>query len=680
VFEDNLIVATQPNCAWRLRAEQIIYSTGARELPAVFTGNDLPGVMLVSAALRLAFLYDLACGKRAVILASCSADADAARALTNYGVSITAILNLAAKDAPWAAQLTADGFDVRHNVTVFTATGTQSVSGANAIIDGTQEKFSCDCVLMNAGSIPASELPAAIGITFPYDDVLCRPVIEHAALAGAVHNRPSLSAAIADGAEAMNGGTRPPADTTPSPASAVLWDGKGKAFVDFDEDLQPRDLDDAIDEGFDDIQLLKRYTTAGMGPAQGKLTNIHAARHLAQRLNCAVSMVGQVTARPPAAAETLAQLAGEEHPIKRTVLHGQHTHLSAQFMPASAWLRPAYYIGAEKESLAVRQHIGMIDISTLGKMQITGPDAAVLLERLYTGKFQKQAVGAVRYALMLDESGIITDDGVVARLDEERFWVTTTTGNADAIYRQMLLWCARWQLRVDVVNMTSAYAAINLAGPEAPPLLEKIAGQSININYMKTAEINLQGIPAILLRVGFVGEKGYEIHLPMGHMRNLWKELLPHAQPFGVEAQRLLRLEKGHVIVGQDTDGLTTPLEADMAWSLGRDKDFYLGQRALEIHRQRGIHRQLRGFTITACWRNRLNEADLVLDDKGHAVGHVTSVSYSPTLDCMVGLAYASPQTPRDSGDLRIRTASGEIMQAQVRLLPFYDPKGERQQ
>ncbi|MGI9346588.1 MAG: 2Fe-2S iron-sulfur cluster-binding protein [Gammaproteobacteria bacterium] len=680
VFADHLIVAAQPQCGWRIRAERVIYAVGARELPAVFANNDLPGVMLISAALRLAFLYDLAAGQRAVILASDAADAEAVRALAAYGITIIAIFNLAGSAAPWAKDLAADGFAVHHHVSEFSAIGRQGVRGVRAIAENKAVNFSCDCILMNAARIPAAELPAAAGVTFLYDDFLCRPMTTDTAVIGAAGGRYDVADAMADGEQA--GGTprpRPPMDCVPSPPQAVLWDGKGKAFVDFDEDLQLRDIDDAIAEGFDDIQLLKRYTTAGMGPAQGKLTNILVARHLARRQQCAVSAVGQITARPPAAAETLAHLADEPQPIKRTVLHREHLHMSAQFMPAGAWLRPLSYLGEEHEAAAVRERAGIIDISTLGKLQVSGADAAILLERLYTGKFQKQKPGTVRYALMMDESGIITDDGVVARLDNQRFWVTTTTGNADTIYRQMLLWRARWNLRADITAMTSAFAAINLAGPEAPQLLAELGGDA-DLGYMRAAEINLGGAPAILLRVGFVGEKGYEIHLPMGYARSLWRQLLTKVQPFGVGAQRLLRLEKGHLIVGQDTDGLTTPLEADMEWALGRDKDFYLGKRALDIHRQRGIHRQMRGFVMDARWNKRVHEADLILDDNGHAAGHVTSVAYSPVLNCLIGLAFAPPTIPRNGGVLRLRTAGGEVMQAPTRQPPFYDPKGERQQ
>ena len=220
--------------------------------------------------------------------------------------------------------------------------------------------------------------------------------------------------------------------------------------------------------------------------------------------------------------------------------------------------------------------------------------------------------------------------------------MTTTTGNADAIYRQVLLWRTRWRLRVDVVNMTSAFAAINLAGPNAAPLLANLAGRKIDLGYMRATELSLNGVAALVMRVGFVGEKGYEIHLPMGYAAALWNILLAHATAFGLDTHAPVTAGKRPHHYRPRHRRTHHTLEADMGWALGRDKPFYLGQRALDIHRRRGIKLQLRGFKLDD-WRRRLSECDLVLDPKGNAVGRVTSVAYSPTLKCVIGLAYAPP-------------------------------------
>lgn len=698
-YGDDFIAAHGEDASWRIRAKAVVHAQGARDTPAVFRNNDLPGVMLTSAALRLAFLYDLACGRRAVMLAAGEQDAAAARALSRYGVPVAAVFNIGDSDAPWMRRLAEDGFAVHDRISSFEALGGSCVEGARAVAGGREVRTACDCILINGGAMPSAEAAAATGISFPYDSDLRRPAASHSALAGAVHNRGSLAGALEDGrlagelaaaraetdgafgedAVATNMQARPPADSEPSPENVFLWGGRGKAFVDFDADLQPRDLDDAIDEGFDDIQLFKRYTTAGMGPSQGKLTNILVLRSLlARRPHEGGGAPAQITARPPAAAETLLQLARRPAPIRRTPLHHANAHLAAKWMTAGAWLRPARYgAGVEEEAQAVRRRAGVADISTLGKIQVSGPDAAALLGRLYAGPVESAPVGSARYALMLDESGVIADDGVAARLDDSRFWVTATTGNADAVFRRMLLWRARWRMRADIVSMTSAFAAISLAGPESEPIIEALTNGKPP-GYMKAAEINVMGAPAIVIRVGFVGEKGWEIHLPAGRAAAAWDFCIERgALPFGVEAQRLLRLEKGHIIVGHDTDGLTTPLEAGMEWALGRSKEFYLGRRALDIHRRRGAMRQLLGFIMDPR-RRRAEESDLTLDRAGEPAGRVTSVAYSPSLDRVVGLAYAPAGTPRNGGSIRIRSARGEILDARTAAAPFYDPKGER--
>ena len=319
------------------------------------------------------------------------------------------------------------------------------------------------------------------------------------------------------------------------------------AFIDFDEDLQPKDFDEAIDEGFDDIQLLKRYTTAGMGPAQGKLGNLLVLRHLARRLGKPASAVGQVTARPPATAVTFAQLAGYHlQPLRLSALHRQHKHLSASFMNAGSWHRPAIYRDPKKKPSLYAMTPESLMYPLSAKCSLAAMMRLYFWKRLYTGKFQKQKIGASRYGLMLDESGIIVDDGVIAKIDDNEFIATTTTASSDNVYRQMLLWKARWQMRVTVINITSAYSAINLSGPRALAILSDLVKEDItDLPHMGVRAVNLKsGVPALLLRTGFVGEKGYEIYLSYGYAPLLWSALLDSAQPCGVEAQRLLRLEK----------------------------------------------------------------------------------------------------------------------------------------
>jgi len=363
-------------------------------------------------------------------------------------------------------------------------------------------------------------------------------------------------------------------------------------------------------------------------------------------------------------------------------------------MPAGAWLRPAYYgrpADRERlvrdEALAVRCNVGLIDVSTLGKMEIRGPDAAAFLERMYTFAYVKQPAGRSRYVLMTDETGTIIDDGVACRLGEHHFYVTATTGNADAVYREMLRRNAMWQLDVDITNVATAFAAVNLAGPLARELLTPLcAGLDLSKNafpYLAVRQGEIAGMPARLLRVGFVGELGYEIHVPSSYGEALWDRLIEagrpfHILPFGVEAQRLLRLEKGHIIVGQDTDGLTIPQEAAMTWAIARRKPYFVGKRALEIQEQSGIARTLVGFEL-APEAPLPEECHLTLLN-GEIAGRVTSVARSPALGKVIGLAYVDPEQAKPGRFFDIKIAQGRIIKAKVVTLPFYDPDNARQE
>ncbi len=268
-------------------------------------------------------------------------------------------------------------------------------------------------------------------------------------------------------------------------------------------------------------------------------------------------------------------------------------------MQAGVWLRPEYYAASGKpkdaavreEASAVRGRVGIIDVGTLGKMEISGPDAAAFLERFYTGRFGNMKVGMTRYALMLDEAGVIIDDGVVARLGEDRFYFTTTTTGSTNVYREMTRLNTLWKMRVGIVNATGSYAAVNLAGPRSRDVLAAITKIDLSAEafpYLAVRDGEAAEMPVRVMRVGFVGELGYEIHVPADGAALLWDALMQAGcahgiQPFGVEAQRLLRLEKAHIIIGQDTDGLTTPIEAAMDWAVKMDKPYFIGQRSLKI-------------------------------------------------------------------------------------------------
>jgi sarcosine oxidase subunit alpha len=466
---------------------------------------------------------------------------------------------------------------------------------------------------------------------------------------------------------------------------------RGKEFVDFDEDLQVRDLQNACQEGFDSSELLKRFSTVGMGPSQGKHSNMNALRILAKVRGEPIERLGPTTARPMFHPVPLSHLAGRGFtPERRTALDSDHEALGAVWMPAGNWRRPEYYAVAGKspeeaiadEIRSVRTRVGIIDVGTLGKIEVHGPHAAQFLERLYTGRFSNLAPGMTRYGLLLDETGVVVDDGVIGRLAEQTFYFTTTTGNSAALFREFGRWAAAWELPVGLVNLTGHYAAFNLAGPAARAVLREHTDLDLSdeaFPYLGLRVAQVADAPCRILRVGFVGELGYEIHVPFGHAAHVWRALLASGgrfqiQPFGVAAQRTLRLEKGHIIVGQDTDGITNALEIGMPWALKMDKPFFIGQRSLRVLEKQPRRQTLVGFSLQAPGPK---ECHLVLDGTRIA-GRVTSVAWSPTLRRCIGLGLVTPDVAQRK-QLRIRIDGGEEIDADVAQPPFYDPKGERQ-
>jgi sarcosine oxidase subunit alpha len=714
LFADNWLAIVRGRRLYKLRAGRIVLATGALEQPAVFRNNDLPGIMLGSAAQRLIRLYGVRPGRRAVVLTANDFGYGVALDLADAGVNVVALLDLRAgsDDGALSSAAIERRIRIERNTTVVEALGRRRVRGvriARAPSKGSHEApfetIDCNLLCVSAGFAPNLALAAHAGARLVYDagTAMQRPeaLPERVAVAGSANQRFDLDLVLADGERAgrgrvgaMNAGDFPDASgpdvTHPWP---LYQHPKGKEFVDFDEDLTIKDIVDTVSSGFDDIQLLKRYSTAGMGPSQGRHSAVNTIRLAARACGKTEAQIGATTARPPYSGESFGVLAGRSfEPVRRTPMHHRHLQAGAQMMVAGAWLRPAYYGAATeaekviaREVAAVRSKAGLIDVSTLGKIEIRGPDSAEFLNRLYFTGHLKQPVSGARYALMTDATGAITDDGVVCRLADRHFFVTATTSGVEAVVRSMYLWNAQWQLDVDIAHVTAAYAAVNLAGPDSRSVLAPLCNDiDLGTNafpYMGVRTGHVADVPARLLRVGFVGELGYEIHVPAGCGEFLWDRLLEagrrwELKPFGAEAQRILRLEKGHIIVGQDTDGLTHPMEIGMG-SGGASKPFFIGSAALAAHQRRGLGRRLVGFTL-ADDGDLPKECHLVIEGKEIA-GRVTSCVRSAAVGHVIGLAYVRPPQAELGRTFSIRVDGGKLIAARVVSLPFYDPGNERQ-
>jgi sarcosine oxidase subunit alpha len=432
-----------------------------------------------------------------------------------------------------------------------------------------------------------------------------------------------------------------------------------------------------------------------MGPSQGKFSAVATLRAAAGALGTMPSALGTTTVRPPFTGMRMGLLAGKAFsPYRVTPMHARHRAAGAQMMVAGTWYRPAYYGGPAdgaaaiaSEVRAVRTNVALIDVSTLGGIEVSGPDAAAFLDRTYTTPHRKQPVLRSRYALLCEDGGAIVDDGVACRLGEERFYLTATTSAVDQTFRKLLWLNAQWHMRVDVMQVTSAFAAVNIAGPRSRDVIERLPSDvdfsADAFPYLAVRTGTIAGIPARIVRVGFVGELSFEIHVPAPYGAALWDALVAAGQPegivpFGVEAQRVLRLEKGHVIVGQDTDGLTHPYEAGLDWAIGKGKREALGLRAIQAQLANGLTRKLVGFRLEDAAAPPPPECCLVIRD-GEIAGRVTSAILSEACGGVIGLAYVAPADSMPGSSFVIKLPNARTIAARVVPTPFYDADDERQ-
>jgi sarcosine oxidase, subunit alpha len=701
-----------------LRAGAVVMATGCIEQPAVFRNNDLPGVLLGSAAQRLLYRHGISAGDHIVVLGANQEAVALALDLTSQGLKVTDLAIPAASPLDVATlplpQLQGAGIRVHQNVESMAATAGSNgaVAALELTVDGAQRQITCDCVLMSTGWMPALQLALQYGATIGFDATLGQHVPRMLPAGSFVAGRANGCFAFADRAAdgaaagaraARHAGGRAGAPDSPAPRDThshshpapLFAHPAGKEFVDLDEDLTLADLANAAQEGFDSVELLKRYSTVGMGPSQGKLSNLNATRQLARVTATDLPSLGLTTARPPWQPVSLGALAGSRFaPLRRTALDAWHESQRAVWMPAGNWRRPAYYAvgnasppqAIADEVRSVRIAAGLIDVSTLGKIEVMGRDAGVLLDRMYVGVLSNLQPGRTRYAVMLDEAGTVIDDGVVARLADGRFYLTTTTGGSTAIYRELQRRVAEWQLDCTLHNLTGHLGAMNLAGPLSRDILAQCTTLALDdaaFPYLALREGQIAGVAARIARVGFVGELGFEIHVPYDSAQAVWSALMSAGataalRPFGVEAQRILRLEKGHIIIGQDTDGVTNPFEAGLGRMVRMEKPHFVGQRSLAILSARSNRQQLIGFTLDAP-RAPLSESHLVIQD-GNIIGRITSIAHSATLGRTIGLALLTPDMAKSGNVVQFRDDAGALHAATLVAAPFYDPLNARQQ
>ena len=709
-YFDGLVPVWQGDVLHQVRARHAVFATGTIEQPLVFAGNDVPGVMLSGGAVRLAALYGVRPGSRAVVATTSDRGLRAALALLSMGVGVVAVADLRQDPGPLADDLRRVGVEVVAGHTVVEAKGRSAVTcavlapaDADGVRGGPESSVPCDLLAVSGGVAPASALIAQAGGTTAYDaslgyfKVTSTPAHVHVAgeVGGAISTEGIVLSGELAGTEAAHalglGDAGSRAHTADSrarldaigarrslvavpPASAGTERG-AKCFTCFCEDVTTKDIDLSVAEGYDSIELSKRYTTTTMGPCQGRMCQLSSIRLMGAATGTRLADVGTTTARPPWTPVPMGALAGRPfEPAKRSAIHGRQREQHATVRWAGDWRRAYDYGDPEAEALAVHEQAGVIDVSTLGKLLVRGPDAGELLDRLYPNRISTIKEGRIRYGVMTSDAGRIMDDGTICRLDPETFYVTTTSAGASSIEEWCKWWLAAWELDACVTDLTQGLSAVNLAGPEARAILGGLTDADVGpeaLAYLDGRQARVAGVDALLLRIGFVGEVGYEIHFPAVHGEHVWDALVAAgARPFGLEPQRVLRLQKLHVIVGQDTDSESNPFTAAMPWIVKLDKEQdFIGRRALEHAAELEAPTALVGFTMAN--GHVPAEGAVVLPD-----GQVTSSRRSPQLDKVIGMAWVPSRQARDGETIRISDRGSEY-DATVTTKPFYDPEGE---
>jgi sarcosine oxidase, subunit alpha len=722
-FFDGLVAIWERDTLHQVRAAQHVVATGTIEQPLVFAGNDIPGVMLSRGARRLLSLYALAPGRRAVVATTGDEGLEAAEALHHGGVELAAVADLRPEpESPTVVdrRLEQLGVDVSHGATVVEAKGRRALRRAmvarvdedGRTVPGSERSVACDLLVISGGVAPAGSLLLQAGGRTEYDHATAAfavadvPEGMHAAgeVAGARGEEAiELSGALA-GSDAANGaGFEDPAGderaaerraldalaATRAPVAeplAAAGEGRDKCFACLCEDVTAKDVRTSIEEGYDSIELSKRYLTATMGPCQGRMCQLPSARLIARESGEELAEVGTTTARPPWSAVPLGALAGRPfEPAKRSAVHARHRELGGNIMWAGDWRRAYDYGDPDAEVRAVHDAAGLIDVSTLGKLIVSGPDAGEFLDRLYPNRHGNLKVGRIRYGVLMSDAGRIMDDGTICRLDEDSFYVTTTSTGAEAMEAWFAWWLADWaDLRVTLTDVTQALCAVNLAGPRAREIMGRLTELDCSneaFSYLDGKRGRVAGVPSLVLRIGFVGELGYEIHYPTAFGEQLWDSIMEAGRDdgiraFGLEPQRVLRLQKMHILVGQDTDSESDPVAAAMQWIVKLDKEQdFIGRWALEEFAEHEPALKLVGFEL----------ADGVVPHEGAAVladgtgppGRVTSARFSPAAGHAIGLAWIPREQAEDGAKIAIANR-GTRMDATVTTKPFYDPDGER--
>ena len=716
---------------WQVRAKRVILATGAIERHMVFADNDRPGVMLASAARTYLNHYGVAVGRNVGVYTANDSAYAAALDLKKAGVGIAAIVDLRDNPAgPLVDEARSLGIDIHHGRGVVGVGGKLRVSSMTVQPKGggAARTIPIDALLVSSGWTPSVHLFSQSRGKVVFDDATKRflpgnyaqDCVSVGACSGTDSLAASLDQAWAAGAKAAKEaggsvarGTKPKADAGENFSGGMLGAGPGagadstvKAFVDFQNDVTAKDIRLAVREGMRSIEHVKRFTTNGMATDQGKTSNMHGLAIAAETLGKDIPEVGLTTFRAPYTPVTFGAIVNHGRgplfdPTRRTATHDWAQKHGAVFEDVGQWKRAWYFPKAgedmpaavNRECRTVRETAGLFDASTLGKIEVVGPDAAKFMELLYTNPWEKLEPGRCRYGIMLREDGFIYDDGVVGRLAPDRFHVTTTTGGAARVMNHMedYLQTEFPQLDVWLTSVSEQWAVIAVQGPNSrkivEPLVEGIDLSDEAMPHMSVREGMICGVPTRLFRMSFTGDRGFEVNVPADYGQAVWEALWAEGQKhgacaYGTEAMHVLRAEKGYIIVGQDTDGTVTPNDAGLDWAIGKKKTDFVGIRGLtrpDLVAQG--RKQLVGLK-TKDPKTVLEEGAQIVANPRQAIpmtmiGHVTSSYWSENCGRSIALALLAGGRERMGETLFVPMPEGPI-EVEVCSPVFFDEKGGR--
>ncbi len=695
IYDDGYVLCYQRDGVMdvfhHVRASRVVLATGAHERPLAFAGNDRPGVMLASSARAYLERYGVLVGDRAVVFAANHAGHDAAEALAAHGTTVV-VVDPAVRPGQATERVRAAGIEVRLNARVVATDGDPALTGVTvSAADGQHTTIPADVLIVSGGWNPAIQLARGLGIGLRYDDdKTCF-----------VHD--------GSGPDWLTIVGRAGGDV---PSSFPIWvvdDGDDhEKYVELQRDQTVADVAAAVGGGLTNAEHVKRATYIGTTIDQGRTSGVLTAEIVNRLLGWAPGTQGPTNARPPYTPVPFSALAGTDSgpvlldPIRVTPIHAWHDAHGAVYENVGQWKRPRYYprgdedmdAAVARETRALRTGVGVLDASTLGKIDVRGRDAGVFLDRMYTNRMSNLTVGSIRYGLMLGLDGMVFDDGVAMRISDEHYVVTTTTGGAAAVMDRFEEWLqTEWaDLRVYCTSVSEQWSVVAVGGPRAREVVAACGTDADLANdafrFMTFRDATVAGVPARIGRISFTGELSYELHVSPWHAEHVWDAVMAAGQPFGItpygtEAMHVLRAEKGYVIVGQETDGTQTPDDLGMAWIVNTGKGDFVGKRSLvRSDMLRDDRKQLVGIMTDDPARvlpegTQLIAGATIPEPPAHMLGWVTSSYRSEALGRSIALALVEGGRGR-IGDEIAAVIGNATVPCRVADPVFYDPEGTR--